>query len=255
MKTKISKNNSFISEIKDYSLNNVDNYNKILNYTSYEIIEKYILLINEFLKFVLEKTKVKNNHYSKFIIIRGYDTITNVFNIILFYTKNLDLTFYHCQKGYYYYIEFIEQISNIDHVLLQLNSKDASTYVYKKTIFELDNEIQQKINNDINSEIKIILTNIDENIKVFKNIFDFIMDFVIMDNYLYVNMEIIDKFTTLCQKIFSKNNNNIKNIYNKIEEINNDFSDNFLNNNINVTDDINIIVEKYLVHITMKWKS
>lgn len=53
MKTK----NSVVGEIKDYSLNNLDNYNKTFHYTAHEIIEKYMLLINEFLKFVLEKQK------------------------------------------------------------------------------------------------------------------------------------------------------------------------------------------------------
>jgi hypothetical protein len=129
---------SIFSETKDYSLTNLDNYNTNFYYKAEEVIDKYISLVNEFLKFILEKIKIKNKNYSKFIIIRGYETITNIFNIILYCTKNLDLTIYHCQKAYYYYVEFIEQISNVDHILLQLNSRDALMYVYKKTIFELD---------------------------------------------------------------------------------------------------------------------
>ena len=72
---------SIFNEIKDYSLSNLDNYNKTFDYKADEVINKYILLSNEFLKFILEKIKIKNNHYSKFIIIRGYETLTNIFNI------------------------------------------------------------------------------------------------------------------------------------------------------------------------------
>ena len=146
---------------KDYSLTNFDNYNKNLEYKIDDIIEKYLLLSNEFLKFILEKLKLKNNNYSKFIIIRGYETITNIFNIILYQTKNLDLTFYHCQKAYYYYIEFIEQISNLDDTLLQLNSRDATTYVYKKTLFELHEETRKKML-PCSNKTKVLLKNIDE---------------------------------------------------------------------------------------------
>ena len=247
------KVNNNINEIKDYSLSNLENYNKTIHYSADEIIEKYILLINEFLKFILEKTKLKENNYSKFIIIRGYDTITNVFNIIFLYTKNLDLTFYHCQKGYYYYIEFIEQISNIDHVFLQLNSKDASTYVYKKTIFELNNDKDRSQTLPIN--IKNILENADEHIKAFKNIFEFVVETLITDNKPFINTEIVENFKIICQKIFTKNNSkniNVKKIYNEIEIINVAFLNN-ISNSENVINNDNII-QKYFDHIILQLK-
>ena len=160
---------TILHEMKDYSLSNLDNYKKTFDYKADEVINKYILLSNEFLKFILEKIKIKNNHYSKFIIIRGYETLTNIFNIILYCTKNLDLTIYHCQKAYYYYVEFMEQISNVDHVLLQLNSRDATTYVYKKTIAELNND-SKKYLPPCNIDTKNVIELIDEHIKIFKNI-------------------------------------------------------------------------------------
>jgi hypothetical protein len=250
------KVNNNINEIKDYSLSNLENYNKTIQYTAHEIIEKYILLINEFLKFILEKTKLKENNYSKFIIIRGYDTITNVFNIIFLYTKNLDLTFYHCQKGYYYYIEFIEQISNIDHIFLQLNSKDASTYVYKKTIFELNNDKDKdKGAQTLPINIKNILENVEQHIKTFKNIFEFIVESLITDNKPFINTEIVEKFKIICQKIFTKNNIkniHIKKIYNEIEIANIEFLNN-INKDENVINNDNII-QKYFDHIILQLK-
>jgi len=57
------------------------------------------------------------------------------------YTKNLELTIYQCKKALYYYIEFIGQISDVSlhHSYLQLNSKDATLFVYKKTIYDINN--------------------------------------------------------------------------------------------------------------------
>jgi hypothetical protein len=239
-------------ETKDYSLSNFDNYYKNFDYKQDEVIEKYILLSNEFLQFILEKIKFKNTNYSKFIIIRGYETITNIFNIILYCTKNLDLTIYHCQKGYYYYIEFIEQISNVDHVLLQLNSRDATTYVYKKTFTELNHDIKKNLPS-CPIDIKNLIEIIDEHIKTFKNIFEFLLQFLDLNNLL-INKKIIDKFKLVCQKIVFTNlkthNNvsNVKNMYNEIEIINNEF----LNNNIMTPKEK--FIDEYFKFITQKWK-
>ena len=137
----INDNNNDNNIDNNYSLTNLDNYNKNFNDDINDIVKKYWCLLINYLKCILEKFKSKKNTYTKFIIIRGVDTITNVFNNILFYTKNLDLTYYHSQKAYYYYIEFIQQISEEHHVFLQLSSRDATTYVYKKNIFELNPDV------------------------------------------------------------------------------------------------------------------
>jgi hypothetical protein len=237
---------------KDYSLDNSDNYNESFDYNIEEVIEKYIFLSNEFLKFILEKTTFKNKNYTKFIIIRGYETITNVFNIILYYTKNVELTFYHCQKAYYYYIEFIEQIYDEQNLFLQLNSRDAITYVYKKTIFELKHDVKKYMQpciDDTKNKLEII----DEFIKIFKSIFECLIE-TIQLNDLLINVEIINKFKIVCQKLFLKHNkannenneNKIKNIYNTIENINNIFLTNNLDKNITET---STYIDEYLAFI------
>jgi len=126
-----------------YSLHNIDNFKSSLTINVNIILDKYINLIIQYLKFVIETIKSKNKKFTNFIIIRGIDTLTNVFNNILYYTKNLELTYFHCQKAYYYYIEFIEQITDDQNSFLQLNSRDAMTYVYKKTIYEINNDLRK----------------------------------------------------------------------------------------------------------------
>ena len=90
----------------------------------------------------------KSDSFCKFIIQRGLITITNVFNIILFYSKNLDMAYYHSQKAYYFYVEFIGQISEEHNTFLQLSSRDAILFIYKKTIFDIHNECKKRDHNE-----------------------------------------------------------------------------------------------------------
>lgn len=185
----------------EYSLLELVNYNEILDCNESEVLKKYVLIINEYLKFILETTKIKNNNYFKFIIIRGYNTITNVFNNILYHTKNLDVTFYHCQKAYYYYVEFIQQITDEQHMFLQLTSRDATTYVYKKIFSELLTASKSNIEKYSN-EMKKKITIIDKHIKIFNNIFVFTIENLIFNEE---NLNIIKNncFKTICEKIIN----------------------------------------------------
>ena len=54
-----------------YSLHNVNNFNKSLEISVNDIINKYSQLVIEYLKFIYENIKVQNLTYSKFIVIRG----------------------------------------------------------------------------------------------------------------------------------------------------------------------------------------
>jgi|LakMenEpi03Aug12_release.lakeMendotaPanAssembly.Ray.scaffolds.fasta_scaffold469557_2 hypothetical protein len=140
----------------NYSLHNIDNFKQLLDYNPSEILIKYNELITEYLNYFVENNKIKNPNYLKFIVIRGIETVTHVFHTILHYTKNLEITYLHCQKAYYFYIEFICQISEDQNVFLQLSSKDAIMYVYKKTIYEINNEYKKNITDLLPDELNKI---------------------------------------------------------------------------------------------------
>ena len=187
----------------NFSLQNLDNYRKNIDNTTSEITEKYYMLIAEYFKFITENIKVKNSNFAKFIITRGLDTITNVFNSIFYYTKNIDLTYFHCQKSFYFYFEFVGQISEDEKMFLQLSSRDATLYVYKKTIFEINNECKNtcessKLLNDqiaiINGYINIYKTLVYKIIQIDRNN---------INNNLY-----IETFEKICKKINKTNLNN-----------------------------------------------
>ena len=126
-----------------FSLHIADNYKQTIDVSISTLKDKYTLIICDYLKYITESLK----KFSTFIIIQGFETITNAFNYIFYYTKNIDLTYCHIQKSVYLYAEFIDQISEEHHTFLQLSSKDASMYVYKKTIYDLNIEYCKPFNN------------------------------------------------------------------------------------------------------------
>ena len=161
--------NHLVTENPKYAINNVDNYYKNINYSYHDILTKFVSSLTEYLKLISEKIHIKKTDCYKFIIERGVDTISHVFSIILYYTKNLDLAFYHSQKAYYFYIEFIEQISDDNVTFLQLSSKDATTFVYKKTIYEINNEYK-KIATELTNDDKSILKYVDTYMYIYKTL-------------------------------------------------------------------------------------
>jgi hypothetical protein len=178
-----------------YDLHNKDNFNKTLDISLNDVINKYSELVIEYLKFIYENIKVQNLTYSKFIVIRGLETITNVFSIILYYTKNIDLTYFQCQKSFYYYVEFIGQITEEQHTFLQLNSRDAITYVYKKTIFEINNDFKKNML-PLTKENEKKFDLINMYIKIYK-----ILLLKIINTDSKINTINIDNFKNSCNKL------------------------------------------------------
>ena len=160
-----------MSADKNKSLFDIKNYNKKLNISDDVILKKFNEIINEYLLHLIDNIVLTNNNYSNFILLRGLKTLSHIFNILLLYTKNLDLTVYHCKKAYLFYVEFIGQIGNDKNSYLQLNSKDATLFVYKKTIFEINNEYRKSFE----------ISNIEE-----KNLFEYI------NKYTHIYNEIIE---------------------------------------------------------------
>ena len=184
-------------------LSNSDNYNKILTYSVKEVFAKYSDLSAEYSKYFIENTFILKVQYLKYVYLKGLETISNIFKLLLLYTKNLELTFYHSQKSFYYYIEFIGQIGDANHQFLQLNSKDALLFVYKKTVFEIDTEYR-----------KIFANPIDTELTKFELISELIRQFNILIFYSIDNNNMEDKAER--ENFICNNCNNIINVCNKI---------------------------------------
>ena len=159
------------------TINNSENYRSTLSEPLGLIFKTYTSVISEYLLFCSDNVYIQKQRYLKYVLIRGIETLQNVFNILLLYTKNLELVNYHCQKSYYYYVEFIGQIGDDNHSFLQLNSKDATLFVYKKTIFEINNDFKKLFDSPSGSQLKLL-----ENVRSMTNIFNCLMSYCIDNN-------------------------------------------------------------------------
>lgn len=144
------------------SIANIKNFKETFNLNTVpDAISKYYALISEFFLCAIENITIKNDKYYVFVLQRGLETLKHCFKMIYMYTKNLDLTMSYCKRAYCYYIEFIGQIGEDNHRYLQLTSKDAAFFVYKKTIFEIDNNYRKKfVLSDKDALYLDVLTNV-----------------------------------------------------------------------------------------------
>jgi hypothetical protein len=198
MKTNLNSNNNSNSNT-NFSLQNIENYKKNIDVKLSEIMEKYSQIIIEYLKYIMKTIEFKKNKIIKFINLRGLNTVTHVFKYILYYTKDLNITFYQCEKAFYFYVEFVTQISDDDKAFLQLSSRDAINYVYKKTIFDINYEIKK------NPMVETIET---------KTNFDFFDTYVNMYRKLIEKMIENDLFYNENYLVLIKSIENIINILN-----------------------------------------
>lgn len=120
------------------SLNVLTNYNSNIEESDLELFKSYMSLVQTLLNHIHTNITIHKIEYLKYIITYGIDSITHIYKLLLYYTKNLSLTIHHCEKSILFYVEFITQIGDDNHSFLQLTSKDAVMFLYKKTLFELD---------------------------------------------------------------------------------------------------------------------
>jgi len=173
----------------NYSLKVEDNYNKSLDCSTGEVTKKYGDLIIGYTNFISENIKLKNGPLSQFIIIRGLDTLTNVFLYLLNATKNVTLTYYHCEKSFYFYTEFVEQITDDEKSFLKLTTRDAVNYVYKRTIFDINDKFKKE-NEENAEEMKIINSYVN-----------------LYQNYLLKSDKLNEREIIYLRKLFYKLNN------------------------------------------------
>lgn len=154
----------------DKNINNVKNYFKTIKTQEKNICFIYFELIKRFLLYFQENETIEKLYNKKYVLLNGINMLKHVFTQLILYTKNIDLTYYHCQTSYHYYIEFISQVNG--NSFLYLNSKDAVLFIYRKTIFQIDetyrktftlnkneNKIFNKLLDDCNN-ISVIIQNI-----------------------------------------------------------------------------------------------
>ena len=136
-----------------------DNNDLIVEYIN--IIIQYINYINtrkqyikDFKNVLLNTLEIMNVIFTTSVLHCYNTNDSNDNNDINDTKENLIITY--TEKGYMYFIEFIEQISHDKNSLLELTINDAKLFVYKKTIYNFDNFGEKFTNKKLLLIIEII---------------------------------------------------------------------------------------------------
>lgn len=204
-----------------------------------EYITKYCSVITFFISNMNVLNFYKSEAYKQFVTYNGITSLLHIYNLLILHTKNINLSYYHLQKSYYYYIEFISQINKEQHSFLQFNIRDAIMFIYKKTIFNIDKEtttqfidIQNKLIskdifntcNKINHFILCIVDHIrkydvldfsdDKNITYLKNIESKLQHII----HIVLETNDVKDYNSILDHLIDNYNNKVFEKYNELED-------------------------------------
>lgn len=200
------------------NLNNIANYNNSLDIQSHIIFLKYVGVVHELIQCVVDNIHIQNNDYLRYIIILGIKNIGYIFKLLILYTKNVELTIFHCQKSILYYVEFIGQIGENNQNFLNLNSKDAILFLFKKTIFMINNDFRTKFTQD--TTCKNILDTSNKYITIYNNIlFQFINTYNFKDDNTKIQNIIFTKIYKIVESLIQYEITYKKDTHNKNEKL------------------------------------
>jgi len=237
------------SKNADTNLLDIGNYIKELNSDIFHrSVNIYINIGNHCVKYLLSNLKTTNKIYLNFIINRGLTTLEHVHNLLFIYTKNDKLLSHHLEKAYLYYVEFVSQIGEDTNQFIKLNSKDATLFVYKKTIYDINTEYKKNMRLTAND---MKFTNMMKNFTEIYN--DVIFNMItLMNKNLITNVDKLNKYMEYNKK-FEKIILNIYDIflnndYKNFIKIMNDFIEDLMKMDITTSEYI-----KYLLLLTNKY--
>jgi len=237
------------SKNKNINLLDVGNYKKELNSeTFHKCVNLYINIGNHCVKYLLSNLKTTNKKYLNFIIKRGLTTLEHVHNLLFIYTKNENLVSHHLEKAYLYYVEFVSQIGEDTNQFIKLNSKDATLFVYKKTIYDINTDYKKDMRLTAND---MKFANMMKNFTEIYN--DVIFNMItLMNNNLVTNVDKLKKYMEYNKK-FEKIILNIYDIFLNSDHANfikimNEFMDDLIKMGTTISEYI-----KYLLLLTNKY--
>jgi len=109
-----------------------------MNELSYGLIKMLLNIIYEYLDNMINSeffAKLENN---VFLLSLGFRMMIHIFQLNYIHSKNINDIYFNCQKAYYYYLEYLEQMHSTN-MCQELNHLDALLFVYSKTLIKYDN--------------------------------------------------------------------------------------------------------------------
>ena len=101
-----------------------------------ELIEKYALLLMEYIHLVNSSEIIPQLDNSTVVFQIGLNALAHIYKLTFLLTKNVESAGCYTQKGMYCYLEYIEQM-NRTNTLHNLDNMDAVLFVYDKTLSDL----------------------------------------------------------------------------------------------------------------------
>jgi len=192
------------------------------------IIEIFILLINEFFSSINEYIDVNKLDNHTLFVITGINAVRNSFEYTIIKKRNLVSAKLYSQRSIYYFLEYIKQLFEVN-MYLELDYTKISIFVNAKIINEINNTETNTLTNILSltmDDEQILNINInkmfDETNIFINNLFNWNKNSTIMDyqticnnnlNILfknYKNIKSINNYITLIkEKINIPNNENI----------------------------------------------
>lgn len=103
-----------------------------------ELLDKYVLLLIEYLQLVDASDTLKTMDRPDKIILIGLQSLIHIFKLSILHTQNVEIAFCYCQKGMFCYLEYMEQMTKTNS-MHNLENIDAVLFEYNKTLMELYN--------------------------------------------------------------------------------------------------------------------
>ena len=99
----------------------------------------------------------------------------------------MELALYHTQKSILYYVEFISQVGEDSQNLLKLTTKDATLFIYKKTVFDINDEYKQSYQET--NQKKTIMKQLELYIDIYNNIVIHSISFFDLKQYTLTQLQ------------------------------------------------------------------
>jgi len=101
-----------------------------------KILVAYTNIIIEYLSAVGQSNILKNTKHHNYLTYIGLNSILYIFKLVLLNTNDLQNATHNSQKGFYYYLEFMEQIKDTN-ISYNMNNIDAIKFIYNKTLNDI----------------------------------------------------------------------------------------------------------------------
>lgn len=239
----------------DKNLNTITNYKAKYDATILETYDVFNTIMLNYINHFISTVQIIDKQYYAFIFKNGLDMLSCVFGLIYYYTKNLHITKHYSEKAFFLYCEFVGKIGDNDHSFLKLNVKDALLFVYKKTIFEINNNQTRNFKLDDTEKNHIDFINFYINVtsnlyKLFIDVSIFMFPFDFKTTYtnddILLKKDIFNRISILIKHMISEQVSLVQlNVFGK--KINNlmNFTYEYINS-INSTD--NTLIRKEFIH-------